>query len=77
MTRYYFHLIQDDLTVHDPDGVEFESDASAIADGERAAREILAERLWANKPVGEDVFLVVRETGETVGSIRMKSMVQN
>lgn len=63
----------DSLIVHVQEGVEFDSDAAAIADGEQATRDIFKDRLSADKPGGEDVVLVVKDTGEAIGSIRMKS----
>ena len=74
MRRYFFNVITDTETIIDTDGILLPSLASARAEGESAAREILAGAIRAGGCPPQAVR-ICDENGDELAIVPLKSLI--
>lgn len=75
MPRFFFH-IRDGVNLEtDPDGLEFPSLESAILDAQKAAREILAEKLIIGERIDGQRFEIASEDGTVLETVAFRSVL--
>ena len=62
MERYYFHIRGKSDYIEDLGGTEFPDLATAISEGQKAAREIIAEKLLKNEAFDNEQFEIADDT---------------
>lgn len=73
--RFFFHIRDGHAFVRDDDGTEFLSVGEAVDEAVRTAREILAGRLVAGRPLGVQSFEIHDEAGTLVQVIPFKGTI--
>ena len=73
MPRYFFHMIEGDDFVEDPEGMELPDIASVHEEAIQAAREILASKVRTGQIIDGQQFLIVDEDGRQITTIPFKA----
>jgi hypothetical protein len=73
MTRYYFHIRRRNRLETDHEGVELPSNAAALAEAVRAAKDALVGSVIAGEPVEDDMFEVCNERGDVFIKLPFKA----
>jgi hypothetical protein len=69
MPRYFLHVQDNSHILEDPDGQDFDDLAAAEREAAAAARELMAEALRWDKPLGlQKKMLINDEAGRTVST---------
>lgn len=76
MPWFYFHVCDDKEAVPDRDGKELADTGQALKEGERFAREILAQHLKENCAPEKRRIEVRNEAGEVIGIFRFKDLLR-
>lgn len=75
--RYFMNVRSPDgSVVEDPEGEEFDTLENAVAEAQASARELMADALRANGPVGIDRLIdLADETGQVIATISFRDAI--
>lgn len=73
MTRFYFHIRDDDALIRDWEGREMDGLRDALREAEEAAREILAEKVRRNEVIDGQKFEIYDDLGTKLYTVPFKS----
>ena len=76
MPRYYFHIRNGRELIQDTEGQDCLSPDKALEEAKQAARDILAERLKYNLPLGSEMYEVKDEDGNIVFAVPFLAVVR-
>jgi hypothetical protein len=69
MGRFYFHIRDGDRLIPDEDGQELPDTSVALREAMLAARELLAEAIFAGKERVPDAFVIADDAGRVVETV--------
>ena len=75
MPKFYLHIHEAGETIEDYEGTEFPDARSALAEAERAARDLLAEKVRTGGIIGGQRIDVVDDIHQPVGSVRFRTLL--
>jgi hypothetical protein len=76
MPRFFFHIIDGDRIIEDPEGTELEDLDAARVEALHSARQLLAERLKAGDLVDGQVFEIRNEHGQLLAIVPFRDAVR-
>lgn len=74
--RFYLHIRDGELLIEDPDGSEFDSLDEARREALASARDLLADRLRADKFLDGQKFEICNEAGELLDVVAFKEVLR-
>jgi len=69
MPRFFMHQRSGEIVIADLEGGQYVDLADAMDDAKQAAREIMAQRVLAGKPLGHSVFQITDDAGRIVNTM--------
>jgi len=74
--KFYFNIRSGDALEVDPDGLEFASIESAVSDANKAAKEILAEKVIEGEVIDGQRFEITAEDGTILETVPFRSVLR-
>jgi hypothetical protein len=75
MPRYFFHIVDDDGSVPDHEGLEFPDREAAKRECETSAQQLFLQNLLSHREVDARRIEVTDESGEVVEVCRLKDLL--
>jgi len=72
--RFYLDIVDGDAVIEDPEGVEFPDLATALAEAELGARELVAHGIMRNEDLSGQSFMIRDHTG-ALATVRFRDML--
>jgi hypothetical protein len=69
MPRYFFHIRGRSGRIEDRTGIEFDTLKEAVADAQRARREMLADAALEDPTRSQDSFEITDESGRVLATV--------
>ena len=73
MSRFYFHLRQQDGLTIDDEGYEARNASEALDEGVKAVRAVLVDAILAGVDISESAFECTDEEGDVVFSLELSA----
>jgi hypothetical protein len=72
--RFYLDIVDGEAVIEDPEGVDFPDLATALAEAELGARELVAHGIMRNEDVSGQSFMIRDDTGP-LATVRFREML--
>lgn len=76
MPRFYFHIVDGEHVLEDPDGTELADIEEARADALQSARHLLAERVLNGEIVNGQRFEIRDDHGKLLATVPFKDAIR-
>lgn len=76
MPRFFFHIVDGDKVIEDPDGSELANLDTARAEALQSARHLLADKVRAGEVVDGQRFEIRDGEGELLAVVRFKDAIR-